>query len=728
MADFPFYRQLYQMDCGPACLKMVAKYHGRTLSLTKIRERSQNNRSGNTLVGLSDVAEDLGLKTLSIKITFDKFKKHVPLPAIIYWRKRHFVVVYEISDKIVKLADPAHGLLQYKSEEFCKGWLNQRNEQGNTGVVLVLEPTPEFYNRENEEVDKGNWSWVLSYLKPYKNHIVQLFFGMLLGSVLMLIFPFLTQAIVDVGINGSNIEFINLMLFAQLMLTIGRTSVEFIRSWILLYISSRVNIFILYDLLVKLMKLPISFFDTRKSGDIIQRMSDQRRIESFLSSYSLTFLFSILNMLVFSIVLIQYDFLIFGVFFVGSVTTLSWIFFFLKKRRDFDYKLFDQMSSSQTTLFQLISGIQEIKLHNSEKVKRWEWERIQAQHFRLSQKALALSQYEQIGSILLNETKNILITYITAKAVIDGQITFGVMLAIQYIIGQMNSPISQMVGFIHSLQEARISLKRLDEIHQLDDEYSTSESRVYNLSSSTSIVFDSVSFSYVGGTKVLDNISLTIPGNKTTAIVGVSGSGKTTLLKLLLRFYSPREGNISVGKTKLDRLDTRFWRDKCGSVLQDGFIFNDSIARNIAVSDEVIDQERLHYSSNIANVHSFVESLPLGYETIIGADGQGLSQGQKQRLLIARAVYKNPEFLFFDEATNSLDTSNEKVIVENLKEFFVGKTVVVIAHRLSTVVNADLIVVLHEGKVVEQGSHTVLVQKRGHYFNLVRNQLELDIS
>lgn len=728
MRKFPFYRQLYQMDCGPTCLMMVAKFYGKTLSLAKLREQTENTRAGSTLMGLSTAAEKNGLKTLSIQIPFEKFKEHVPLPAIVYWKKKHFIVVYKISRKDVHVADPAHGLLKYSYDEFKQGWLNVQLNHGPSGVVLVLEPTPEFFATPDEKLDKGTWSFVFRYLTPYKKYILQLILGMILGSLLMLVLPFLTQAIVDVGINTNNLEFIHLILFAQLMLTLSRTSVEFIRGWILLFISARINIFILYDLLVKLMKLPISFFDTKKSGDILQRMADQKRIEVFLSSYSLTFIFSLVNLAVFSTILFYYNRTVFVVFFVGSAASLTWVFLFLKKRKDLDYRLFDQMSSSQTSLIQLITGIQEIKLHNSEKTKRWEWERIQAHQFKSTQRALALSQYEQVGSVFLNELKNILVTYLTAKAVMQGEISFGVMLAIQYIIGQLNGPINQMVTFIHSIQEAKISLERLNDIHQLEDEEQDNDSKTSDLPINRTITFDNVSFSYVGGRKVLDSINLTIPENKKTAIVGASGSGKTTLIKLLLRFYEPQEGSIRIGHNKLANFNIRMWRDFCGSVLQDGFIFSDTISRNIVVSDEFIDKNKLKYASNIANINDFIESLPLGFQTVIGPDGQGFSQGQKQRVLIARAVYKDPGLIFLDEATNALDASNERVIVENLNEFLQGKTVVVVAHRLSTVMDADLIVVMDKGKIVEQGTHEELSRIRGHYFELIRNQLELGES
>ncbi len=727
MFKFPHYRQLDKMDCGPTCLRIIAKYYGKSYSLQSLREKSFITREGVSLLGISDAAESIGFRTLSAKMPFDNLKEDAPTPFIAHWRQQHFVVVYGFKKDKVLVSDPAHGLVKYSKKEFLDGWLSDKDKGEETGVVLLLETTPDFYNTDGEVIDKTGFSFLFKYLRPYRKFIIQLFLGLLLGSILQLIFPFLTQSIVDVGINNQDINFVTLILIAQLMLYFSRTTVEFIRSWILLHIGTRINISILSDFLIKLMKLPVSFFDTKMVGDLLQRIGDHKRIETFLTSSTLNILFSFVNLVIFAIVLGYYDLKIFAVFFIGSALYVAWILIFMKKRRDLDYKRFDQMSSNQSNLIQLITGMQEIKLHNSEKSKRWEWERIQAKLFKVSMKSLALNQYQEAGSTLINEVKNIFISFIAAKAVIDGDITLGMMLAIQYIIGQLNAPIIQLVAFIHSSQDAKISLERLGEIHGTADEEEDKTNKVTIFPENRSVNIEDMSFQYEGphSEMVLKNITMVIPEGKVTAIVGASGSGKTTLLKLLLKFYEPAAGEIKLGDINLTNFSNRLWRDRCGAVLQDGFIFSDTIANNIAVSDEYIDTEKLLDAVKTANIQEFIESLPLGYNTKIGGDGHGLSQGQKQRLLIARSVYKNPEYLYFDEATNALDANNEKVIMENLDKFFKNRTVVVVAHRLSTVKNADQIVVLQKGVITESGTHNELTKKKGDYYNLVKNQLEL---
>jgi len=556
-----------------------------------------------------------------------------------------------------------------------------------------------------------------------------LLLGLLTGSLLQLIFPFLTQSVVDFGISNQNIGFIYLVLIAQITLYIGKTAVDFIRGWILLHISTRVNISLISDFLIKLMKLPISFFffDKKMTGDLLQRINDHTRIESFLTSTSLNIIFAFVNLIIFGLVLLFYSTKIFIIFLVGSVLYGLWIWFFMKKRRELDYKRFSQLSDNQSNVIQLITGMQEIKLHNAERQKRWEWERIQARLFKVNIKSLALNQYQQAGSVFLNETKNIFISFIAATSVIHGDMTLGMMLAVQYIIGQLNSPVEQMIDFMRSAQDAKISLERLGEIHLKDDEEKPDDEKISELPEKKDIYIKNVSFSYSGSKDdyVLKNINLHVPDKKITAIVGTSGSGKTTLLKLLLGFYPPGEGEIRTGDIRLENFSIRTWRNKCGTVMQDGFIFSDSIAKNIAVSDETVDKKKLLHAVKVANIREFIESLPLAYNTKIGQEGTGLSQGQRQRILIARAVYKNPEFIFFDEATNALDANNEKIIMDNLEKFFEGKTVIVVAHRLSTVKNADKIVVLEKGELIEEGTHEKLVKKKGAYFELVKNQLEL---
>jgi len=715
------------MDCGPTCLQMVAYYHGKHFSLQTLRDRCHITREGVSLLGISDAAEAIGFRSMGVKMGVDKLNNDVPVPFIAHWNQEHFVVIYKIKNDKVWVADPGHGKICLTKAEFVKSWASTINNNTPQGICLLLEPTPEFYAQKDEQPDKSGFSFLFKYLKPHKKFILQLVLGLLVGSFLQLLFPFLTQAVVDVGINTRNINFIYLVLIAQLMLFVSRMSVEFIRSWIMLHISTRINISLISDFLIKLMRLPIRFFDTKMTGDIIQRIEDHSRIEKFLTGQTLTVLFSMVNLVLFGVVLAYYNIQIFLVFLVGSTFYFSWVSLFMKKRRDIDYKRFAQMASEQSNLIQLITGMQEIKLNNCEKQKRWEWERIQANLFRVNVQSLSLRQYQQLGGLFFNETKNILITIMAAYAVVQGQMTLGMMLSVQYILGQLNSPIEQMITFIHSAQDAKISLERLGEIHNKEDEENLEEDRLIELPVKNDLLIKKVSFQYEGphSPKVLDNVTIRIPAKKITAIVGTSGSGKTTLIKMLLGFYEPVDGEIRVGDNSLSNFNQGWWRSKCGVVMQDGYVFSDSIAKNIAVSDETINKEKLLYAVKVANIQEYIEGLPLGYNTKIGQEGVGLSQGQKQRILIARAIYKDPEYIFLDEATNALDANNEKVIMENLDQFFKGRTVVVVAHRLSTVRNADQIIVLEKGRIVETGSHHELVDQSGAYFNLVKNQLEL---
>ncbi len=715
------------MDCGPSSLRMIAKHYGRSYTLQTLRDKCYITREGVSLMGISDAAESIGLHTMGVRINWETLTKEAPLPCIAHWKQNHFVVVYKIKKNKVFVADPAIGHIEYSQKEFLESWLSTRTEGENKGICLLVEPTPEFYKDKGETIDKSNTSFLFSYLRPHKKLLLQLFFGLIIGSLIQLIFPFLTQSVVDFGISNNNIGFVWLILIAQLTLYISRTSVEFIRSWILLHISARINISLISDFLVKLMKLPISFFDIKMIGDLLQRIGDHSRIQNFLTTSTLEFLFSFVNFLIFGAILAVYSIKIFAVFLIGTLLYILWIFIFLKRRRSLDYKRFAQLSENQSTLIQLITGMQEIKLNNCEKQKRWDWEKVQARLFKINIKSLSLAQYEQAGSLFLNELKNIFISFIAAKLVIEGQLTLGMMLAVQYIIGQLNAPVQQLIGFIHALQDAKISLERLGEIHKKEDEEQTEEGRMTVIPEESNLNINNVFFQYEGphSEMVLHDINLVIPYNKTTAIVGGSGSGKTTLVKLLLGFYPPVKGEILVGGFRIDTISTRLWRQNCGTVMQDGFIFSDTIAKNIAVSDETIDKERLVLAARTANIHEFVMSLPLRFNTKIGADGHGLSQGQKQRILIARAVYKDPAFLFFDEATNALDANNEKIIMNNLDEFFKNRTAVVVAHRLSTVKNADQIVVLEKGRIVEKGTHAELIETKGAYYELVKNQLEI---
>lgn len=726
MPKFPFFKQYDAMDCGPTCIRMIAAFYGKTYSLQKLRQLAHITREGVSLLGLSEAAEAIGFRTIGARITFEQLFQ-APKPCVVHWDQEHFVVVYQLRKGKVYVADPAFGLVEYSEIEFKKHWLATVRHGEEKGICLLFDPTPKFFELEGEESKRGQFRFLLKYLKPHRKLVTQLILGFIAGSLIQLIFPFLTQSIVDVGINTQDIGFIYLVLAAQMMLFFSRMTVDFIRSWILLHISTRINISIISDFLIKLMKLPIGFFDTKMIGDLLQRIGDHRRIERFLTSQSLNVVFSVFNIVIFSIVLIIYKWSIFLVFISGSALYIVWVFMFLKKRRELDFKQFVQLADNQSKLIQLINGMQEIKLNNYERQKRWEWERIQARLFKVNIKSLSLQQYQQAGSVFINETKNIVITILAATAVVNGSMTLGMMLAIQYIIGQMNSPLDQMVEFMQVSQDAKISLERLSEIHTQKDEEQDQEGKLTTLPSEADITISGLVFQYEGpkSPKVLNDINLVIPKGKVTAIVGTSGSGKTTLVKLLLGFYPPVAGSIKVGNSDLAQFKQQWWRDQCGAVMQDGFIFSDTIANNIALPEDEVDKERLAYAVRLANIQEFTESLPLNYNTKIGPEGVGLSQGQKQRILIARAIYKNPEFIFFDEATNALDANNEKVILENLNEFFAGKTVVVVAHRLSTVKNAHQIVVLEKGEMVELGTHEELTAKQGAYYNLVKNQLEL---
>ena len=738
MNNFPLVIQPDAMDCGSTCLKMVAKHYGKEYSIETLREICYTAKGGVSLLSISEAAEQLGFKTLGGRITFNKLINEALLPCIVHWNQEHFVIVYKVrkssplsfwrgaGGEVIYVADPGLGLVSYTENEFKEHWLSTKTNGEDKGIVLLMEPTLEFYKKNDEKTERKSLKFLLSYFLRYKKYFTQLILGLLIGSLLQLIFPFLTQSIVDIGINGKNINFIYIVLLAQMMLIISRMSVEFIRRWLLLHISIRINISLISDFFIKLMKLPMSFFDTKLTGDILQRIDDHQRIERFLTSRTLETIFSFFTLVIFSIVLWVYSFKIFLIFIVGSLLYTFWILLFLHKRRILDYKSFEQRSKSQSNTYQLINGMQEIKLQNCEKRKRWEWEDIQADLFQINISTLKLEQLQDAGNVFINETKNIIITIVAATAVINNEMTLGMMLATQYIIGQLGVPIEQTVHLIHDLQDTKISLERINEIHHKEDE--NINKPITNIEiNNKDITINNLLFQYEGphSKKVLNNINLTIPQGKVTAIVGASGSGKTTLVKLLLQYYKPIEGEIKISETTLQNFNTTWWRNQCGAVMQDGFIFSESIARNIAVSNKEIDKEKLMYAAKVANIHNFINELPLKYNTVIGNEGQNLSQGQKQRVLIARAVYKNPDFLFFDEATNALDANNEKAIIENLQEFYKGKTVIIVAHRLSTVKNADQIVVLNDGEIAETGNHKELTAKKGAYYELVKNQLEL---
>ncbi|RPE12265.1 peptidase domain-containing ABC transporter [Chitinophaga lutea] len=725
--SFPFYKQLNAMDCGPTCLRMVARHYGRHYNTDTIRQKAGFSKQGVSMLGISETAEKLGFRTRGVQISYDKLLTVAP-PSILHWRQNHFVVLVAMNNRRVRIADPARGVMTYSKREFQTYWLSNTNAgEEKVGTALLLEPSATFYNESGEKETRLDWSIITRYLKSSRGQLVQVFISLLIGLLLQLVLPFLTQSLVDTGINTRNMQYITIVLIAQLTLTFSATVIEFIRSRLQLRVSNTVNISILSDFWIKLTRLPLAYFDSHHTGDTIQRIGDNKQIQSFLTGQTLTTIFSIFNFLIYGVILMMYSVPLFLIFSVGSVVYFLWIRLFMHIRRKINYETFHVSAKENNATLQLIQGMQEIRLNNSEHLKRWEWENIQAKIFKLNYRNLNYAQWQSAGALFINQGKDIVISFTVAQLVVQGQLTFGAMLAIQYIIGQLSGPVHQFIGLFQNVQDAKISLERLNEVHNMEDEEPVDKTFLQHLPEKHDVQIRDLSFTYpsAGNDPVLEKINLSIPAGKVTAIVGASGSGKTTLIKLLLKVYQQYQGDVKVGENNFKYISPSYWRKQCGAVLQDGYIFNDTIARNIAVSDEYMDHDRLIRSCRIANILSFIESLPNGLDTLLGAEGVGVSQGQRQRLLIARAVYKNPQFLFFDEATNALDANNEKIIVENLERFFNGKTVVVVAHRLSTVKNADKIVVLDNGKVVEEGTHASLTGIRGKYYELVKNQLEL---
>lgn len=730
---FPHFKQNNSFDCGPTSLRMIARHYGLDYSTEMLRKHCHITRHGVNLLGISEAAEYIGFETTGVKVTFEQLAEEGVFPCILHWNQNHFVVCYGIEKSKnggfkIHISDPASQRLTYTKEEFERCWIGPQADTNSNGVALMLEPGDDFGKKEDEY--RKNSRSILSFAKyftPYRSMIGQLLLAMLVGSVIQMILPFLSQAMVDQGINGRNLNIITLILLAQLGFFVATLSIDYIRSWIMLHMNSRIDIQLIADFLIKLTAMPLQFFDSRMTGDILQRIGDHSRIKNFLLSNSMRIVFSLINFVVFLGILAYYNIFVLTIFVVGNTLYVVWISFFMRYRRELDIKRFNQSAMEQSKMIQLVQGMQDIKLNNCERQKRWEWERIQVRLFQIGLKGLRIGQIQQSGSVFFTQTTHILIYFIAAKSVVEGTMTLGMMMSLTYIIGQVSAPISEFIGFAQSFQDAKISLERLNEIHSQDDEETNIEKKIFTLPKSRNIIIKDISFSYTGSERelVLKNVSLSIPAHKVTAIVGESGCGKTTLIKLLQGFYEPTRGSIKVGDTMLSDINPHTWRAATGSVMQDSFIFSDTIANNIAVNSDEKDKEQMLNAAHMARIDDFVESLPLGYDTIIGMEGKGVSQGQRQRILIARAIYKNPEYIFLDEATNSLDATNESKIMDNLRQFYEGRTVVISAHRLSTIRDADQIIVMNKGEIVERGNHESLLKKRGKYYELVKNQMNV---
>ncbi len=718
---FPSYIQHDQMDCGPACLKIIAKYYGKTLSMKYLRDRCYITREGVSLFDIGQAAEVVGFRTLALKLNFEDLRDKMPLPLVIHWKEKHFVVVYKITRNKVYVSDPASGLLIYTHEEFKNAWLYDNN----IGAALLLETTPEFDNITNNETT-ASLTYFRRYLKPYHKYLFQVILGMFVGILIGVISPFINQSVVDFGIMGGNMSFIEAMMIAGIVLAFSSLISGFIQSRLMLYVSERINMSMVSDFVRKTLKLPIAFFERKTVSDLLTRIGDHGRIQSFVMSTFLGIFINLLLLVIYTVLMLYYEPTMFYIFFVGNLVYFGWILLFLKRRKKLDNILFELRTTNQNAMLEIYNSVQDIKANGIANSRRWRWELSRFKIYGLHVKNMDLDQIEAAGASLILKLQGVFLTYIAAYNVIEGNMTLGMMTAAQYILGQLSGPLSSMIGYITSYQFAQLSLKRVNEvIHEEKPEESKSSNDVPE---NKTIKLNGVSFHYNPNLgDVIKDISLTIPQNKVTAIVGESGSGKTTLVKLLMRFYDPNNGEIEVGNIGVDSIDLDKWRRSCGVVLQDGRLFNETIMYNITLQDDEkdIDTEQLKKAIILANLTDFINERPLKVYTMLGENGLGLSQGQKQRVLIARAIYKNPDFIFLDEATNSLDANNEKIISENLNQIMENKTAVVIAHRLSTVKNADNIVVMEKGTIAEQGTHEELISRKGMYYKLVFNQLNL---
>lgn len=729
---FKHYSQFDTSDCGPACLRMIARHYGQKYQMETLRQYCHISNEGVSLLGIKEAAEYMGFTIEAAKVSFEQLAEQAAFPCILHWNQNHFVVCYGIRKHTVSngysvyIADPATQKVRLSRREFCKCWCC---EDGDNGIAMFLRPGPNFGEKKDVSRKKGKGLLsFLAYILPYKNMIGQLALAMLIGSAIQLAFPFLTQALVDSGITKKDFSIITLVLISQVTLFTATLGVGFIRSRILLYINSRIDILMVSDFIMKLTRMPMLFFNTRSTGDIMQRIGDHDRIKTFLMDNSVRMLFSATNLIIFLCILAYFNLYIYVIFIAGNCLYVAWVVYTIRYRKKLDVRRFNISGTERNRIIQLIQGIQDIKLNNCEKQKRWEWERMQVALYKINTNALSLEQIQQLGSAFFSQMTNFLISFIAAEAVVEGTMTLGMLMSLTYIIGQLSVPVNDFISFSNTLQDARISLTRLNEIHSYKDEDSDIERKENTLPNDESINIEHLTFSYSGANRdfALDDISFHIPSGKVTAIVGESGSGKTTLIKLLLGFYTPNNGTVKVGDTNLYDINPHVWREHTGCVMQESYIFSDTVAKNIALSDETPELDNVRMAAKMANADDFISAMPLGYNTRIGVEGLGLSQGQRQRILIARAIYKNPHYLFFDEATNSLDTTNERLIMNNLSKLYKGRTAVISAHRLSTVRNADNIIVLKKGRIVEEGTHDELVALNGYYYTLVMNQLELE--
>ncbi|WP_426791981.1 peptidase domain-containing ABC transporter [Sphingobacterium sp. WOUb80] len=727
-----FISQHDQMDCGPACLAMISSHHGKKYSLEYLKKNSFVTKEGVSLLGIKTAASMIGLDGTAAELSVEDFSNDM-LPCILHWNQNHFVVLYKIYNKPLsqrksyKIADPGHGKISLSEEQFLESWYSKKER----GIALFLETTEDFYLKDPEaELDNSVWN-LLHYLKPFKKQMIALFVLLLLGTLTTLVFPILTQKLIDEGVQKKSMQVVSYILMAQLAFFSGNIVFDIFRNWITISVGAKVNIEIISQFLGKLMKLPMKFFDTKFMGDFNQRIIDHERIEQFLTSQSLMTFFSIIMFSVYFGILWYYDFAILLSYIILTILSVLWSIFWLNKRKQLDYIRFQSKSQTHEEVFQIIHGITEMKLNQYEELKRRDWEHAQQKLYKINLRILRLDEIQASGFNFINQFKNIMVTFMAASYVISGRMSLGELLGVSYIIGQINGPVNQLIVFFRSLQNAKLSLARLDEIHRIEDEDHAMEhekvTASWEGSPRTGIQLKGVSFQYEGpaSSYVLRDLNLHIPHGKITAIVGASGSGKTTLMKLLLKFYSPTDGALYFNDVDMERISSKDMRKLCGVVMQDGFIFSETLERNIATGEELIDEKKFDMAVKISNIETFIAGLSQGVKTKIGAAGNALSGGQKQRVLIARAIYKDPDFIFLDEATSALDSKNEKVIHDNLQLFLKNKTGVIIAHRLSTVKQADQIVVLKNGRIVEVGSHQELAAKKGEYFDLVRNQLEL---